>query len=122
MSDKKLIRKNFRENSLKRDKYRCVCCGIPGFDRQGGDLHKKFHNQGINIVPLDVHHITPRNEMENGGYTFKNGISCCSDCHLKCEYYLLHCKYKETFLDSNDKPYDQNGPQLLIIGINLYQT
>ncbi len=88
MSDKKLIRKNFRENSLKRDKYRCVCCGIPGFDRQGGDLHKKFHNQGINIVPLDVHHITPRNEMENGGYVFENGISVCSDCHLKCEYYF----------------------------------
>ena len=34
---------------------------------------------------LDVHHITDRNEMPNGGYVKENGISLCSECHLKAE-------------------------------------
>gem|GEM_PF-4322578 len=38
-SQKKIIRKNFRCSTMRRDRYRCRCrcCGKPGKDRQGGD-------------------------------------------------------------------------------------
>lgn len=81
---KKSIRKKFREETMQRDKYKCCCCGKKGKDRQGGSGHLKFHDDK-NLVELDAHHISSREEMPNGGYVKENGISVCDDCHLKAE-------------------------------------
>ena len=81
--NKKQIRNNFRNTCLIRDEYSCVLCGKKNVD-------------------LDVHHITNRNEMPNGGYVKENGISLCSECHILAENYLNHIeeaeKYNPTFL------------------------
>jgi hypothetical protein len=42
------------------------------------------------FVELDIHHITDRKEMPNGGYVPENGIALCRDgfgmdCHAKAE-------------------------------------
>jgi 5-methylcytosine-specific restriction endonuclease McrA len=68
MSNKKLVRKNFRDSVFKRDNYKCVTCGC------------KSDN-------MDAHHITNRNFMPNGGYVKENGVSLCPECHLKAEKY-----------------------------------
>lgn len=89
--NKKLIRKEFRDSVFARDKYTCVCCGAKGKDRQGSDLHKKYHKNvpDEKLVDLDSHHITPREELANGGYVKENGITLCdSGCHIKAEDYL----------------------------------
>lgn len=65
--DHKRWRKLFNEECLKRDNYRCVFCG------------EEFN--------LDVHHITDRHEMPNGGYAISNGITVCETHHLMCEEY-----------------------------------
>lgn len=67
---KKKIRQEFRSSSLKRDKNTCRGCGL--VSKVNGD-------------DLDVHHITDRNEIPNGGYVKENGISLCADCHQKAE-------------------------------------
>lgn len=70
---KKDIRRNFREEVLKRDKNKCRKC-----DR--GD------------VKLDAHHITDRSLMPNGGYVVENGITLCdteNGCHMKAEKYHI---------------------------------
>lgn len=67
--NKKQIRKEFRRVCLERDKNKCRVC------KAGGEL--------------DVHHITDRNEMPNGGYTLDNGISLCAACHLKAEAFHM---------------------------------
>lgn len=85
--NKKEIRNNFRNSVFKRDKFCCAICGKPGKDRQGGDLHLKFHKKLIDLCELDAHHIISRKEIENQGYVRENGISVCSECHLKCEEY-----------------------------------
>jgi hypothetical protein len=64
MSDKKKIRDAFRNNVFRRDRHKCVMCGKPA---------------------VDAHHITDRNDMPWGGYVIENGISLCSDCHIKAE-------------------------------------
>ena len=75
-SKKKQIRKVFREDCWKRDKYTCVMCG------------KKFSPQNAEGL-LDAHHITPRELLPNGGYVKANGISLCEEkCHIKAENYL----------------------------------
>ena len=66
---KKIIRKKFRDDALKRDGYKCKMCGL----------------QPKNISDLDVHHIFDRTLMPNGGYVKENGISLCSECHIKAE-------------------------------------
>ncbi|WP_020475470.1 HNH endonuclease [Zavarzinella formosa] len=90
MSGKKQVRSAFRAAVFTRDRFRCVMCGKPGKDRQGGDAHRKYH-AGIpveTLVPLDAHHITNRNELPNGGYVAENGISLCDDgCHLLAEVF-----------------------------------
>jgi 5-methylcytosine-specific restriction endonuclease McrA len=68
---KKEVRARFRETCLKRDRYQCVGCGYKPADP----------------IELDVHHITDRNEMPNGGYVKENGISLCGDCHVKAEVF-----------------------------------
>lgn len=68
---KKDLRKHFRDSVLKRDSYKCVICDF-GF-----------------IEHLEVHHITDRNEIPNGGYVLENGITLCPGCHLKAEKYHM---------------------------------
>jgi 5-methylcytosine-specific restriction endonuclease McrA len=73
-AEKKLIRKNFRDACYRRDKYKCVkCCFTSSPDKAEAEL--------------DAHHITDRREMPNGGYVKENGISLCTECHIKAEQY-----------------------------------
>ncbi|MDY3552725.1 hypothetical protein R5W24_001813 [Gemmata sp. JC717] len=89
MSQKQQVRAAFRRGTFTRDKYRCVVCGKAGKDRQGGDGHVKFHGDGAELVPLDAHHIEPRENMPFGGYVPENGVTLCDDdCHMKAEDYL----------------------------------
>ena len=77
-ADKKKIRKQFREVCLTRDNYQCrVCSNKPSTEL------------------LDVHHITDRKEMPNGGYVKENGITLCPGCHQKAE--VFHASGKEKF-------------------------
>jgi hypothetical protein len=92
-ANKKQIRAAFRTAVFERDRYRCIMCGKPGKDRQGGDGHHKFHH-GISedkLVLLDAHHITDRNELPNGGYVPENGATLCGSetdgCHSLAEAY-----------------------------------
>src|SRR5215203_1562865 len=88
MPTKKQLRAAFRKAVFQRDRYRCVTCGKPGKDRQGGEAHKQFHSHPADrdLVCLDAHHITDRHEMPNGGYVAENGITLCDDgCHLLAE-------------------------------------
>lgn len=63
--DHKRWRKNFNEVCLNRDKHKCVFCS--------------------ETSNLDIHHITDRHEMPNGGYVLNNGITLCEKHHLLCE-------------------------------------
>jgi len=65
----KKFRQAFREGCLERDKYKCVICG----ETDG----------------LDVHHITDRKELPNGGYVLENGITLCAAHHLDAEQYHI---------------------------------
>jgi 5-methylcytosine-specific restriction endonuclease McrA len=56
-------RTTFREGVFERDGHKCKVCGNDG--------------------ELDAHHITDRHDLPNGGYVFSNGISLCSECHIK---------------------------------------
>lgn len=70
---KKDIRENFKREVFKRDKNTCKVC-------------KKTQD----VVYLDAHHITDRNEIINGGYVKENGITVCKlDCHLKVEKFHI---------------------------------
>lgn len=73
-SEKKIIRKNFRDACFKRDKYSCVKCSFRSSPEKADQ-------------ELDAHHITDRNELPNGGYVKENGISLCHPCHQKAEEY-----------------------------------
>ena len=74
---------------------------------------------GNNVI--DAHHITPREDMPNGGYVKENGISLCDPsklggsfsegCHFKAESVL---KNKDLIHDSNDHNY---SPQQLYLHI-----
>jgi predicted restriction endonuclease len=71
-------REHFNEEVLKRDSNQCKICGVAG-------------------VLLDVHHITDRSEMPNGGYSPKNGITLCSKHHVDAEKY--HASNKNEWVD-----------------------
>src|SRR5579885_3871709 len=73
-SEKKVIRKLFRDACYKRDGFRCAMCGM----KSSKDNAEK---------ELDAHHITDRNLMPNGGYVKENGISLCPTCHEKAEVF-----------------------------------
>ena len=90
MSRKKQIRAAFRLAVFARDRFQCVMCGIRGKDRQGGYEHKKYHPDisDEQLVLLDAHHITDRNELPNGGYVIDNGITLCdTKCHALAEIF-----------------------------------
>jgi len=72
MSAKKEIRKRFRDACFARDRFSCVKCGFKSSAERAE-------------IDLDAHHITNRNLMPNGGYVTDNGISLCSECHIKAE-------------------------------------
>jgi 5-methylcytosine-specific restriction endonuclease McrA len=86
MNNKKEIRKQFRDAVFKRDNYKCVMCG----------------NKAV-----DSHHITDRNEISNGGYVVENGISLCSECHIKAEEY--HQGKKVDYLWTPESLYNKIG-------------
>jgi hypothetical protein len=65
----KIWRKEFNEVCLKRDGHKCVFCD-----------EKRTKN-------LNVHHITDRHDIPNGGYVESNGITVCEEHHLLCEEY-----------------------------------
>lgn len=69
---KKAIRLKFRQSVFTRDSYHCKVCGLEGIDET-----------------LDPHHITPREQMPNGGYVPSNGITLCKRCHIKAEEALI---------------------------------
>lgn len=73
MKKKHLIRSKFRAAVFSRDEYKCICCGLQS-TTDGEDL--------------DAHHITPREEMPNGGYVAENGASLCAKCHILAENYF----------------------------------
>ena len=73
MLSKSEIRENFRSSCLKRDLFSCVVCRTRKYSKED----------------LDVHHITDRNEMPQGGYVLENGITLCPPCHLKAEFYHI---------------------------------
>jgi predicted restriction endonuclease len=73
-SEKKAIRKAFRDAVYKRDGYRCAMCGMKSSKEQAQE-------------ELDAHHITDRNLLPNGGYVRENGISLCPTCHEKAEVF-----------------------------------
>lgn len=76
MKEKHKIRKLFRDTCFKRDKYCCVMCGFKS-------------NKLKAEKELDCHHIIDRSEIANGGYVKENGISLCSNCHLKAEQFHI---------------------------------
>lgn len=73
-SSKKVIRKKFRDDCFARDKYSCAKCNF----KSSPDKAEK---------ELDAHHITDRNLLSHGGYVKENGISLCSECHIKAEVF-----------------------------------
>ena len=62
-------RKQFNEDCLERDGHKCVFCDV--------------------TEDLDVHHITDRHEMPNGGYVMSNGITLCKQHHMMAEEYHM---------------------------------
>lgn len=62
---KRAIRERLRRAAYARDGG-CVACD---------------HGQ----APFDCHHITPREQMPNGGYVLENVVTVCSPCHEKAE-------------------------------------
>lgn len=73
-SEKKIIRKAFRDACYKRDGFRCAMCGMKSSKDKAEE-------------ELDAHHINDRRLMPNGGYVKENGISLCSECHEKAEVF-----------------------------------
>lgn len=88
---KKQIRKQFRDLVFKRDKFCCRICG-----------------KRDTITPeesFDAHHITNRNEFENGGYVATNGVTLCKggveSCHYKAEINEYSASYLYKLINSN---------------------
>lgn len=82
---KREIRRQFRDAVFKRDGYRCVVCGFQSSPERAED-------------EMDAHHVTPREEMPNGGYVRENGVTLCDptktggqpseSCHWRAEWVL----------------------------------
>jgi hypothetical protein len=86
MSNKKQIRRKFRDDTFGRDNYCCKWCG------------NDFSTIDFPETVLDAHHITDRKEMPNGGYVMENGITLCKmndegleedSCHMKAELFHI---------------------------------
>ena len=77
----KILRQKFNETCLKRDKNKCVICGEQ--------------------LDLEVHHITNRHIMPNGGYTMYNGITLCPKHHWDAKAVLNGSLFDPTFNPDN---------------------
>lgn len=66
---KRQVRAKFRTGCLARDKNLCRLCTV--------------HSTPVD--KLEIHHITNRNEMPEGGYIKSNGITSCPSHHLEAE-------------------------------------
>lgn len=66
-----LTREQFKAVVFERDKYKCMVCGADA---------------------VDAHHIIDRSLWDDGGYYADNGVSLCSDCHLRAEKTLISCE------------------------------
>lgn len=66
-----LNRNDFRQLVFERDQNRCVVC---------------------KATAVDAHHILERRLFDDGGYYLNNGVSLCSDHHLKAEKTLISCE------------------------------
>ncbi len=75
--DHKRWRKQFNTDCLERDGNKCVFCD--------------------ETQELDVHHITDRHDIPNGGYVKKNGITVCGEHHLCCEEFHMNGECKPEF-------------------------
>ena len=64
---------------------------------------------------FDAHHITPRENMPNGGYVVENGIFLCPDCHLEAERYLKAEHIFDWEIPAVEWPSEQYSPE------NLYK-
>ena len=95
---KSKIREAFRSDCMKRDNEKCVLCAT--------------YNK-TSAKNLEVHHITNRKQMPNGGYVKQNGITLCPRHHLKVEtdmysyppsrlYELIASSYEEA-LDASQR-------------------
>lgn len=101
------MRRKFREAVFKRDGYRCVVCGFES------SPERVDHE-------LDAHHITPREEMPNGGYVKENGVSLCDPsktgkplahgCHYMAEQHLLTLSVQGDFQRVIYKPHESMYP------------
>lgn len=99
MSAKKQIRHAFTSACLKRDGYKCAMCG------------RKADKDKWQEV-LDVHHISDRSEMPNGGYVPENGICLCKgdngldklgSCHYAAEeFHMTHGEHWISGYHPND--------------------
>jgi hypothetical protein len=106
-----LSRNEFRYQVFARDSYKCVVCKESA---------------------TEVHHIIERRlwgKEQEGGYFLANGVSVCSDCHLKAERTEISCDklrelagIKEFPLPDHlyhDQPYDKWGNPILPNGMRL---
>lgn len=89
--NKKEIRKKFKKDVFKRDKYTCRVC------------NKKYTIYTADDF-LDAHHIVDRSELVFQGYTIYNGISVCiKDCHFRVEkFHITEGEEWETGLHPDD--------------------
>lgn len=103
-----LSRNEFRYQVFARDNYKCVVCKASA---------------------VDAHHVIERRLFHDGGYYLNNGVSVCSDCHLKAESTEISCEklrelagIKEFPLPEHlyhDQPYDKWGNPILPNGMRL---
>ncbi len=79
--NKARVREDFRYEVFLRDGDRCRVCGLSA---DGCDREESKNAFGS----LDAHHITPREDMPNGGYVLSNGIALCPHHHRLAEAFL----------------------------------
>jgi hypothetical protein len=111
---KKEVRRKFRDSVFERDGFRCVCCGFQS-------------SSELVLEQLDAHHITPREEMPNGGYVMENGVSLCdpsksggpatSGCHFKAEEVLEARAAGNQYDPEPDDPYHPFAPEQLYVAV-----
>lgn len=76
---KLLTRKEFRQKTFERDKFKCILCGINAiFDSDG------------EVTNLDPHHLIERSLWDDGGFYLCNAATLCDPtCHMKAEQTLV---------------------------------
>jgi hypothetical protein len=75
-------RREFNITCRERDNHRCVMCEMTHYYSINQDFTTTKHLVGQSI---EVHHITNRKEIPNGGYVLENGISLCAEHHCHAE-------------------------------------